>query len=35
MTIKDLYDLAVENGFENDECFIYIEDDFCSHRFAK
>ena len=34
MTIKDLYDLAVENGFENDEVFICVEDDFCRHRFA-
>lgn len=34
MTIKDLYDLAVENGFEYDEVFICVEDDFCSHRFT-
>lgn len=33
MTIKDLYDLAVENGFEYDEVFICVEDDFFKHRF--
>jgi hypothetical protein len=34
MTIKDLYDLAVENGFENDEVFICVEDDFNRYPFT-
>lgn len=33
MTIKDLYDLAVENGFEYDEVFICVEDDFNRYPF--
>ena len=34
MTIKDLYDLAVENGFEYDEVFICVEDDFGRYPFT-
>lgn len=27
MTIKDLYDLAVENGFENLDMYVCVEDE--------
>ena len=33
LEVKDLYDLAVENGFEYDEVFICVGDDFFKHRF--
>lgn len=34
MTIKDLYDLAVENGFENLDLYVCVEDELGKYPFG-